>query len=602
VVDARRRRIFVRLAGNRGSQRCRRGVEALGHTRRVPGGRACLRRVVLGRSDSPRRTLEVRHAPAQPGGDVGVQRRTRGLGSGRRRGGHGARFDRAVLVAGRRHRSAAQPASRCLERGARVGKLGLEHRCPALGTGLMDDVASLRRPLPCRLRSGPRRLRFGERVGQLTAQPRMRRSARRRFRARRSSGRTRDAQLDRQRRAGRALGAQLTLQVLQLTPQRVRARVDVGARLLEARLERGHARAVLARRGAGRLQVLLGAAARPAFTGQRGAQLVTRGTGGSRPGPLAFELDGEPLTARPLAGDPRAQGIDLDAKVVEPGPEAPSLVFEHREAHRVGRSRSHLDAHAQPQLRGVHAQPAERSECLIERLSLPVRALLGGACRFARRLELAGEFASRVGRLGRRRQQTDIGGRRRALRLDRVALGLGQRVALTGERLQPPLERAERGDRRFGGAGLCPLGALGASGAPLGQHRAVEDLRPALRRRSGRSAVAGGDVDVGQSHAGSVGPLEPLLDRSAEEGASDQVGGAPPARVRGVLVERRTPGQRAALVAQDEYRGHGIRVGGVGELPAQAQHPALGIRRDPLDQPQNGRGRSGRRRMRHFGH
>ena len=189
-----------------------------------------------------------------------------------------------------------------------------------------------------------------------------------------------------------------------------------------------------------------------------------------------------------------------------------------------------------------------------------------------------------------------------------------QRIALRGQRLHPRLElrapqlhSVQRPQRLRGHPRLRLLGRLGAPRPPLGQHRAVDDLAPGplvllrLRhRRHGRARVEPGHRRHRRLLA--AAPLEPQR-AVAHQRLRRQVRAPPHAPVaqpgaRGVgqrLEPRRLPAPHGhAQHRQALRRRHARR-----PPPAHAHQPALGARRQPLDDLEReavedrGRGRFG---------
>jgi hypothetical protein len=252
-----------------------------------------------------------------------------------------------------------------------------------------------------------------------------------------------------------------------------------------------------------------------------------------------------------------------------------ALRLQHGEPHRVAGARRLARAQRQPPLARLRAQPRQGVQRARERGLTALRE--------ARELLRGGLGRDDRARLGCRAGTA----RRRPLRR-----GLGareQRVAL-GDRLgQPPLQlgrlELQRLDGLQGLGGdprLLALGGLGAARAPLGEHRAVDDLPAGLLRRrlgDGRRRRCGQPARERRKPAtGAAGPLDPQrLGLGGHERARHEVGAAPG---RGVTREARV-GQRleavvGALRAQQQLGQPGLGDRERGPAPAHAHEAAVG--------------------------
>ena len=259
-----------------------------------------------------------------------------------------------------------------------------------------------------------------------------------------------------------------------------------------------------------------------------------------------------------------------------------ALRLEHREPHRVAGARGLARAQREPPLARLRAQPGQR----LQRARQRGLAALGEPGELFRRRP--GSGAPRAPRRRRRRARAAHGGRRRGLDARR------QRVALRDHVGEPPLQlgrlQLQRLDglQRLGGdPRLLALGRLGAARAPLGEHRAVDDLaagllrgrlggRPAAARRARARAPA--------ARSGAAGPLDPQrLGLGGHERARHEVGAAPgrgsrAKRASGSDSKRCSAPRRAAQLGQPGLGGRERA-----PAPAHAHEAAVGPRREPLD-------------------
>jgi hypothetical protein len=183
-----------------------------------------------------------------------------------------------------------------------------------------------------------------------------------------------------------------------------------------------------------------------------------------------------------------------------------------------------------------------------------------------------------------------------------------QRFALGGRLLEPALQlgRAQLehldGLQRLGGdPRLRLLGGLGAAGAALGQHRAVDHLAARLvgLLRALRGGGHGRRLDPAaqrrQAGAGAARPLQPQRVRVFHhELGRDEIGPAP----RAGLTREAGVGQRvepvvAPALAQGEHGQVGLARRLVGPDPAHAHEAALGSRGQPLDRGHGKAGQAG---------